>query len=540
MELAGKFMPGDISECEINPLVIADKCLVALDILIKLGEGEKARQDERPIHKIGNLLEPRSAAIIGVSEKLNPGHIILKNLIREGFDREQIFIVKPGIEAIEGCRCYPDVASLPRCVDLFILSIEAAQAPGVITSIVEERKAESIILIPGGLEEKQGTEAIVSRMHQVLSAARATDWQGPVINGGNCLGITSRPGRYDTMFIPEYKLPVQKNPASPVAILSQSGAFAVAKASKLAGINPKYSISLGNQMDLTMGDYLTYLKGDPDIDIFAAYVEGFRPLDGARFLEAAREITDDGKTVIFYRAGRTAAGARAAASHTASIAGDYAVTQQLAEAAGVVLAESISDFEDLIRLFTFLRDKEVRGMRLGAISNAGCECVCIADNLGELRLSAFSQPTVARLHRIFKASRIDQVVDVHNPIDLTPMASDAAFAEAVRAVMEDESIDVGIVGCVPLTAVLNTLPRGEGHRDDILLEGSIVQRLVKLRDVLAKPWVAVIDSGSLYDPMARCLEEGGIPTFRTADRALRLLNIFCKVRMKSAQPRHAL
>ena len=145
---------------------------------------------------------------------------------------------------------------------------------------------------------------------------------------------------------------------SPVALISQSGAFGLAKADRLAGINPKYNITLGNQMDLTVGDYLAYLKDDAEVEVFAVYVEGFAPLDGVKFLKAAEEIVARGKTVVLYRAGRTPAGAKASSSHTASIAGDYAVTRALARHAGVVVAESLADFEDLTRLFTFLLGKK--------------------------------------------------------------------------------------------------------------------------------------------------------------------------------------
>jgi acyl-CoA synthetase (NDP forming) len=538
-EISAPLMPALISECEINPLVITGHGLMALDILIKLGVGPKQRSPGRPIHKIKNLLQPRSAAIIGVSEKLNPGHIILNNLIREGFSRDRIAVVKPGVESLEGCPCYPDVASLPEPVDLFIISVDAAQAPGVITDIIKGQKAESIILIPGGLEEKQGTEEIISGMQKILDESRGSEWGGPIINGGNCLGVRSHPGHYDTMFIPEYKLPVPKGPVAPLAILSQSGAFAVSTASKLAEINPRYSITLGNQMDLTVGDYLMYLKDDLEIEIFAVYVEGFRPLDGLRFLEAATEITASGRTIVFYRAGRTSAGAHAAASHTASIAGDYAVTRQLAECAGVIVAETLADFEDLTRLFVSFRDKEVRGWRLGAVSNAGFECVAIADNLGQFRLATFQPSTVARLQHIFTEARIERVVDVHNPIDLTPMTGDSAYEQTIQAVMEDAQVDVGIIGCVPLTSALNSLPPGTGHRDDLFREGSIVMRMIKLREEVSKPWMAVIDSGSLYDPMASLLEARGIPTFRTADRALILFNIYCREKMRRTARRQA-
>ncbi|RPJ62470.1 MAG: hypothetical protein EHM24_25910 [Acidobacteria bacterium] len=530
--LAREFAPQDIVEAEINPLVVAGGRLVALDILVKLGKGSAPERASRPISKLHHLLQPRSAAIIGVSEKLNPGRIILNNLIREGFDTSRLYVVKPGSETIAGCRCVPDIASLPEKVDLFILAISAAQTPQAVTEIVEGRRAESIIVIPGGLEEKAGTEDIVGRMRGALAAARASDWQGPLINGGNCLGVRSLPGRYDTMFIPEYKLPVPSGEVSPLAFISQSGAFAVARMSKLGVLNPKYAVTLGNQMDLTVGDYLAYLKDDPTIDIFAVYVEGFRPLDGLTFLEAAREITAGGRTVLLYRAGRTAEGAKASASHTASIAGDYTVTRELARAAGVVVADSLSDFEELVRLFTFLRGKRADGSRLGAISNAGFECVAFADNLGRFDVPAFNAATAARLEATYREARIDSVVDVHNPIDLTPMTGDAAYEAVVRTVMEADNVDVGIVGCVPLTAALNSLPPGPSHRDDLARPDSIASRLIRLKEEIPKAWVAVVDAGTLYDPLVAALEAGRVPTFRTADTALRLLNVFVEARWR--------
>ncbi len=532
--LASEFAPHDIAECEINPIVITRGQLVALDILVTLGSGVRPARPARPLGKLKHLLEPRSAAIIGVSEKLNPGRIILNNLIREGFARDRIYVVKPGCEALDGCRSVPTIAALPEKVDLFILAISAAQTPQAITDIIEGQKAESIIVIPGGLEEKSGTEAIVGRMREALASARSSEWQGPLINGGNCLGIRSLPGRYDTMFIPEYKLPVPSGPVSPIAFISQSGAFAVSRMSKLGRLNPKYAITLGNQMDLTVGDYLAYLKDDPTIEIFAVYVEGFARLDGLAFLRAAREITASGRNVILYRAGRTAEGARASASHTASIAGDYAVTRELAEAAGVVVAGSLADFEDLVRLFTLLRHKRADGTRLGAVSNAGFECVAIADTLGRFELPAFDEATSSRLQAIFKSAKIDAVVDVHNPIDLTPMTGDAAYDDVVRAVMEAADIDVGIVGCVPLTAALNTLPAGAGHHEDLTRPDGIGLRLAKLKDELAKAWVAVVDAGAVYEPLVALLEEHGIPTFRTADTALRLLNVLVAARQRAA------
>jgi len=533
----GRALGPRIAEFEVNPFVIAhDGRLVALDVLVTLRREtpEGARLPARPIAKISRLLEPGSVAIMGVSERMNPGHIIVNNLLREGFPRERIVIVKGGATEIEGCRCVPDIAAIPGRVDLFVLSVDAAQASAALVDIIEREKAESVVLIPGGLEEKTGSEALVARMRAALAAARLSDWGGPIINGGNCLGIRSVPGRYDTTFIPEHKLPAPAGGVSRLAIVSQSGAFAVSKASKLGTVNPKYSVTLGNQMDLTIGDYLTFLKDDEEIDLFAVYVEGFRPLDGLRFLEAAREITRSGRTVVLYRAGRTPAGAQASASHTASIAGDYAVMRGLCAGAGVVVADTLEDFEDLVVLFSNLGRRAVAGWRLAAVSNAGFECVAIADNLGRFTLPPFGAASARALEAVFARCRIDKVVDVHNPIDLTPMAGDEAYADVVGTILDDPEYDAAVVGIVPLTAALNTLPPGAGHGEDLSRPGGIVARLAALKGGAGKPWVAVVDAGALYDAMARALAAAGLPVFRSSDRALRLLNIYCAERRRSA------
>lgn len=527
-----------LREFEINPLVMTDRGPTALDVLATLRDPVEAEQPERPIHKLHALLQPKRIALIGVSEAMNPGRIILRNLLRDGFPREQVTVVKAGLDRIDGVRCVPDIASLPQPTDVLVLGVAAAHTPETLEQIVRHRAAESVIVIPGGLGERRGSEDLEQRMRNTLCAARQSEWQGPVLNGGNCLGVRSVPGGYDTMFIPKYKLPWPSGPAGPVAIVSQSGALAVAKSSKLARLNPRYVISVGNQTDLTVGDYLTYLKDDADVEVFACYVEGFRPLDGRRWLEAAAEITATGRAVVLYRGGRTAAGALATASHTAAIAGDYAVTRELAGDAGVVIADSLTDFEDLIRLFTMLRDKQVRGWRLGAVSNAGFECVAIADSLGRFHLEPFSEATSGRLATLLESRRLEAVVAVANPLDLTPIMDDEPYEGAVRAVLEDERIDVGIVGCVPLTGALQTLPRGGEHDEDVRATGSIASRLAARFRESDKAWVAVVDGGTHYDTMAAQLEDDGVPTFRTADRALRLFGAYCASRLRLSETPH--
>lgn len=530
--LAASFSPEPFAEFEVNPLVVSAGRLVALDALATLGRPREPLPRPRPLEKIHKLLEPDSIAVVGVSESINPGRIILQNILRAGFDSARVSVVKPGLDSIDGCRCVPSLSALPERADVVVLSVSAAASAGLLEEIARERRAEGVVLIPGGLEENPESGGIVAKMRDALARSREEDWRGPVVNGGNCLGIRSVPGRYNTLFIPEYKLPLPARGTDPIALLTGSGAFAVSKTSKLSRVNPVYTITIGNQMDLTVADYLEFLRGDPRIETFAIYLEGFRALDGARFLATAESIVASGRTVILYLGGRTAAGSAAAASHTAAVAGDYTVARALSEAAGVVVAESLEDFEDLVRLFAALRGRSVTGLKLGALSNAGYETVAVADSLGPFHLPRFSETTSTALRTAIEHAGLAGIISVRNPLDLTPILNDAGYETVVRLVLGDPGVDVGLVGCVPLTGALNTLEAGPGHREDLRREDGIVERLIRIAHEGGKAWVAVVDSGRLYDPMAHALEDGGVPTFRAADRALRLLARYCTARLR--------
>jgi len=523
-----------LDDLELNPVVISEGKVVALDALAKLGRGEETPIPQRPIHKIENLLKPRTVGLIGVSEKMNPGKIILLNLLKCGFEAEHITIVKPGVESIEGCRCVPDIASMPNCVDLMVLSISAQQVPDVMCDLMSHQKAESVILIPGGLEEKAGTRHLVAKMKEQLHAERGTDWQGPVINGGNCVGVRSTPGKYDTLFIPRHKMAPAGDVPANLAFISQSGAYLVSLLDRLTDIAPLYSVSLGNQTDLTICDYIEYLEDDPQVKVLGIYCEGLKPGDGARLLASAARLKEQGRRIVFYHAGRTPEGAAASASHTASVAGNYKIFAALARQVGVVVAESLRDFEDLTRLVYNLQGHSLKGNAIGAISNAGFECVAIADQLGPFELGSFSESTCEGLQACFEKARIGEIVDVHNPLDLTPMMNDAGYEYVMDALLADEQIDAGVFGIVPLTPALNSLQKADHHREDISDERSIVQRLARLKESSQKPFIVVVDAGEAYEPMRAELTRAGIPVFGKMDRAMRLFGIYARAVMISA------
>ena len=539
VELADELMPCPLGELEINPLVVTPSGAVALDVLARASAAAPARPAPRPLDKLDRLLRPASIAVIGVSAGINPGRIILRNVLAAGFEPDRITVVKPGRDRLDGVRCVADLGGLPAPVDLLVVALDAGRAPAVLDEVLEDELAESLILIPGGLGERSGSEGVADRLRDRLAASRRTAWRGPLVNGGNCLGIRSRPGRYDTTFIPDEKLPRPGAAGAPLAVISQSGAFAVSRASRLAGLEPRYLVSLGNQLDLTVGDYLEHLAGEPDLEVFACYVEGFRPLDGRRWLEAASAVARRGGSVVLYQAGRTRAGAAAAASHTASMAGGWRATRELAEAAGALVAEELADFEDLTGLACRLRGRTL-GRRLGALSNAGFECVAAADAAAGFELAELSAASRASLDELLRELRLDSVVAARNPLDVTPIADDAAFARAAGLMLGDPGVDVALVGCVPLTGALETLPRADGGGLEAV--GAVASRLGRLWAETDKAWLAVVDAGALYDPFADRLAELGIPTFRSVDRAIRLLDLYARQRetarfLRQASPR---
>ena len=527
-----------ITEAEVNPLVVVSGELIALDGLLRF-QRASPRVPERPINKIVHLLSPGSIGIIGISRRHNLGHIILNNLLRAGYDKERIYIVKEGVESIEDCRCFPSIAELPEKVGLFIVAIKAEQTPDIVEELISSDKAEALILISSGLGERVGSQPLEQRIKRAIQISRQAGRDTPVLNGGNSMGIRSQPGRVDTFFVPSAKLPPTQGIKSNVVYLGQSGAFMVTLLSRLTTIKPLYAISTGNQIDLTLGDYLRFFsERDDGFSVLAAYVEGFQELDGLQFARGVRELARQGKDVIVYKAGRTKEGIDATSGHTASLAGDYRLAFCILSQAGALIAESMEDFRDYIRLSSLFAGKRIEGRRVGCLSNAGFETVSMADNVGDSRyllvLPPFSSKTKKRLSEILKKLKILEIINIRNPLDLTPMADDQTFYQCAKAVLEDEAIDGALISLVPLAPSLQTLQKGLSADEDIHSPESIGQRLIKLSKSCKKPFVVSVDAGSLYDPLVKMLEEGGIPTFRSADRAIGVLGRYINYKLRTA------
>ncbi|WP_419785782.1 acetate--CoA ligase family protein [Pseudodesulfovibrio sp.] len=527
--------PFVLTELEVNPFAFTDYQMIPLDGLCKFSLPQEVPVP-RPVEKIKSLVKPKRIGIIGVSStRMNFGRIILNSILGSGFAADDLLIIKPGSDTIDGVKCIPSLKELDEPMDLFIVAVAAPQVPDLVDEILECGQINSVMLIPGGMGE---TEESQDRAREVIAKIRTAhaEGTGPVFLGGNSMGVVSHPGSYDSWFIPENKIPQPEGPYRSTAFISQSGAFMASCMAQCPEMNPAYLLSMGNQTDLTIGDMVQYFKDSDDVNVIAVYAEGFQDLDGLAFCRAVREAVTAGKEVVFYKAGRTPEGKNATAGHTASLAGDYMVCESCVQQAGAVVARNFGEFENLVLLAQRLHSKRICGNRLAGISSAGFEAVGMADSIHsddfEMRLAVLGEETTHRLDTLFAAKRLSSLVNVRNPLDFNPAADEEVYEEATRAVLEDPCVDA---------VVLSILPMGPGlamnmaNQDALTGEGSLVDRIVRLFHETETPLICSIKTGTGYERFIKAMSDGGIPIFRSADTAVTALSQYIESRLNAAR-----
>ncbi len=517
-----------INELEVNPFVLDRKGeLVALD-----GLGSFMKRDEsidwHTEPKTRNLeafFRPEGVAVAGVSAK-NPegmGNIIATLLHKLG--RKDLYALNPKGGKVKlldtEYPLYKSITDIKQNVELVIVTVPASLTEGVVSDAVSKDGVKAIILIPGGFSEVSGEKNIEERIFQLA------DTKGIRLLGPNCLGVfynspTDKPG-INCIFVPKRKLEMDgtKERVRNVALVTQSGGLGVTLLDRLKyAICPRVVVSYGNQIDVDSGDLAAYFDSDPDIDVIALYIEGYKTGGGREFFNAVKGIR---KPTIIYKAGRTDAGSRAAASHTASMAGDYDVAKAAFQQAGLIIADSLLDYSDEVKTFALLSDKRVRGRNVAGVVNAGFESTYAADNLGGLTLGAFAPETIDKLKKI-----LPPLVGINPFIDLTPMGDDILFEECIQLLLEDPNVDSLLISMVPHTVALHTTSDEISHEAE-----NVANRILRQYNTHDKPIVVSILAGDTYSMLVNTLEEGGVPTFSTAERAMRSLNQFVSYRLRT-------
>ena len=550
--LAKAFAPGNpdapfvLQSLELNPVQVGTGITVRA-AECAFGAPQPGRLP-RPVEKIDKLIHPKRIGIIGVSgTSMNFGRIILRNLMGSGYPKAQLLVLKPGETEIDGVKCVEGLKAIDGKLDLLIVAVAASAVYELVDEIIESDAVEAVMLIPGSMGETKKSREPAAALAARINAAHAKPGGGPIFLGANCLGVVSHPGAYDSWFIPLERLPKpQKKPVRNSVMLSQSGAFMITRLSQNPWLDPAYMLALGNQTDLTHGDMLSYFADLPGIDTLGIYVEGFTDLDGLHFAKAVRKAVLSGKQIVVYKSGRTAPGQGGVMGHTASIAGGLTLFESVVRHAGAIVTEDLNTFDDLFYIAGALHGKKVGGNRLGAMSGAGFEAVAMADNIESdsyaMQMGALADETVKKVEAILVAKKLDQLVEVRNPLDMNPGADDEAHLDISEAFLQDPNIDAVVVGLDPTAPSVRALEQSKlrpGY--DLSDPKSTVHLMPPLADRHDKPLIGILDGGSLYDAMAARLMDAGVCCFRNCTRGTKALVRYFEARqnadyLKSRRP----
>jgi acyl-CoA synthetase (NDP forming) len=518
---------------EVNPFVISrDNRFVALDGLAEFRAAAEAEAWAAGPNtdNLEAFFRPRGVAVVGVSAdpaKYSLGREIAELLHEQG--RTDLFFINPkGGDVRFGGTDYPlwrGLAEIADRVELVVYAAPAQSVPEFMRALAGS-SVKAVILIPGiptAIPYAQFAEKIRRAMPPGLR-----------LLGPNCMGVYFAPGPADggglrgvnTLFINERRLAIRSSEHANAVLLSQSGALAVTAIDKLRGCRPFRSVvSFGNKLDVKGPDLLAYFEKDPSAGVIACYVEGFDEGEGRRFFEIARGMTTP---VVMYKAGRTQAGARSAASHTAAISGSYEVFRAACGQAGAILAETIDEYYDLVRTFSLLAAKPPVGRRVAGVANAGFESTMGADELRGLTQAQLTPETVERL----KAINRHGLVDVSSPfLDITPMADDRMYADFVEAVILDPGVDCVFVAVVPHAVSLKTDPDTCHHPD------GLASLLVSLAARTDKPMVVSVNAGRYYGNFVSRLENGGLPVYADIRSAIASLDTFVAYHLRKTERR---
>ena len=437
------------------------------------------------------FLHPQTIAVVGASADPDTlSGLLFANLIASGFSGT-LFPVNKHHPLVQGIAAYPDLASCPVVPDLVFACVHAPAVAGVVAE-AGALGIEAVCIISAGFAEIGAAGAGLQAQLVAEAAAHGVRLVGP-----NCTGILSGTGglRFNATF--GRRVPKQGN----ICLLSQSGAFGlgVLEAMEARGLGIGGFVSVGNTVDVGVTDLLLYWGQDPGTDLVLLYLESVP--DPRRFVRAARHV---GTTVpiVVLKAGRTPAGRRGAASHTAALSSGDAAVGALLHQAGVIRAESVEEVLDLSTMLSSHR--QFRGRRVGIVTNGGGAGVIAADaceNNG-LVVPEFSAATAETLR-----SLLPPEASVANPVDMIASATARNYGDVVRVLGSSNDVDALIVVFnIPVVTV----------GPDVAAE------LVAVRDQMDSdvPLVAVFMNRDGPPPT---LAEAGIPAYVFPENAARAL-----------------
>lgn len=385
-----------------------------------------------PTAGLDPLFRPRSIAIVGASEDfVKISGRPLKFLLDKGYPGK-IFPVNPKYEKVAGLPCYPNVKAIPEPVDLAIVAVPAATVPEALGDCVAKGVSAAVVFSSGfGEMGEEGRKL----ERQVAELARRSDLR---LCGPNTLGFMNT---FDRVMATFSQAGEGETPPGPIAFVTQSGAFgtAIFALARQRGLAFGYFVNSGNEADLEFADLLDYVVADPKVRVVSGYIEGLK--DGRKLLTVADRALKLGKPLVIAKVGRSSAGARAALSHTGSLAGSDRVYSGVFRQKGIIRAVHEEELLDLVSAFSLCPLPQGRG--LGIVTQSGGAGVLMADRAEEVGLSVpeLTDVTKAALSKVIPAFG-----SVKNPVDITAqfIANPALLQSALEIVLQDPRVDAAV------------------------------------------------------------------------------------------------
>jgi acetyltransferase len=441
-------------------------------------------------HPLDPIFNPKSVALIGATERAGSvGRTVLWNLLSSPFGGT-VFPVNNRRSNVLGVRSYPSVRELPEVPDLVVLTTPAETVPAVLRESVEMGVPGGIVISAGFKETGEAGVALEREIMQIVSGKMR-------IIGPNCLGVMNPLQGLNATFASTIARPGN------VAFVSQSGALCTAVLDWSLRENVGFSsfISIGSMLDVNWGDLIDYFGNDPRTHSIVIYMESIG--DASSFLSAAREVSLT-KPIIVIKAGRTAAAAKAAASHTGALTGSDDVLDAAFRRVGVLRVNSIADIFYMTEVLS--KQPLPKGNRLCIVTNAGGPGVLATDALvqGGGELAEISTESMDAYNKLLPAAWSH-----NNPVDILGDAEPERYAKSLEIAAKDPNIDGMLVIMTPQGMTNPT---------------KIAENLKPYAHGLGKPVLASWMGGNTVAEGEDLLSDAGIPSFYYPDTAARAFN----------------
>ena len=435
------------------------------------------------------LLKPDSVAVVGASRTPGKvGHAVVANLLGGGF-QGQIYPVNPQTEEILGLQCYPSLSAIRKPIDLCVIAVPPARVRQAVEEALASR-VRVLTILTAGFKEVGEDGADQEREIADLCRQRKVPLMGP-----NCLGLINAHHNLNATFAPVMP------PPGGISVISQSGALCVAILDSAAseGLGLATTVSLGNKADLDEVNFLQVLAEDPDTRVVAGYLESID--NGEEFLKKAQEAASV-KPVVILKVGITASGAKAASSHTGSLAGADIAYGAAFKRSGVIRAETFEALFDYARAFSM--QPVPAGPRVMVITNAGGPGIMAADaaELAGLELPSPDEATANALRAV-----LPDTASVGNPVDVIGDADPDRYLAAFEILQKSTDADAIVVIATPQNM---TQPTALARRLAAAHNGRI-------------PLITAFLGGDQVKEARKMLTSLGIPNYPSPERALAAL-----------------